>query len=227
MTDCLPLGSRGAPPFRRFWRDCRLPNRLRKIRIGCSVKKRRRRRAKGLCRGPQCTTCILRNIGRVLGHGPWDSLSSLSILYSEFEVVWRSAGNKQGFNAINMLFNHVQRTRVCRRLPPPAGSGLSHRPIASDHFTPSSRPGPKSGVGSCLAVLIMLIQGQFTHSVRVPALSAGAGEGNPHAHLSSYHVPKPSGIQVIYGEQDPTHDWNRYVKRSFKRACRQAITLWF
>ena len=123
-----------------------------------------------------------------------------------------------------MLYSHVQRTRVCRQLPPPTGSDVSHRPNANNHFAPSSRPGPKSGVGSCFTVLIMMIQAQLTHSVRVPALSAGAGEGNPYAHLSSRHVPKPSGIQVVYGKQDPTHDWNRYVKRSFKRACRQAIT---
>ena len=59
---------------------------------------------------------------------------------------------------------------------------------------------------SCLAVLIMLIQGQLlTHIVRVPALSAGAGEGNPHAHLSFCHTGR-------YGKQNPTHDWNRYVK---------------
>ena len=219
-TGGLPLGSRGTPLFRILWRDCRLPNRLRKIRIGCTVKKRRRRCARGLRRGPKCITCILRSIGRVLGQG----IHCLYCLYSEFGVGWRNTGNKPGLNATNMLFSHAQRTRVCRRLPPPTGSGVSHRPNENNHFTPSSRPGPKSGVGSCFTVLIMMIQAQLTHSVRVPALSAGAGEGNPYAHLSSRHAPKPSGIQVVYGKQDPTHDWNRYVKRSFKRACRQAIT---
>ena len=36
-------------------------------------------------------------------------------------------------------------------------------------------------------------------------------------------VPKINGIQVTYGKQDPTHNWNRYTKRSFKRACHRAI----
>ena len=60
-------------------------------------------------------------------------------------------------------------------------------------------------------------------TVRVPALSVGAGEGNPSAYSCRHSVPKPNGIQVIYGKQEPTHNWSRYVKRSFKRACHRAI----
>ena len=92
-----------------------------------------------------------------------------------------------------------------------------------DRFRKYSRPGPKSGVGSNLVIALVLLQSQLSHSVRVPALSVGAGEGNPPAHFCKHPVPKPNGIQVIYGKQEPTHNWNRYVKRSFKRACHRAI----
>ena len=44
-----------------------------------------------------------------------------------------------------------------------------------------------------------------------------------HAHALPQQVPKTNGIQVTYGKQAPTHNWNRYVKRSFKRACHRAV----
>ena len=36
-------------------------------------------------------------------------------------------------------------------------------------------------------------------------------------------MPKLNGIQVNLGKHDPTHNWNKYVKRSFKRACNRAM----
>ena len=58
--------------------------------------------------------------------------------------------------------------------------------------------------------------------MRVPALSVGAGEGNSLAYQRRLQVPKLNEIQVTDGKQEPTHKWNRYVKRSFKRACNKA-----
>ena len=76
-----------------------------------------------------------------------------------------------------MLFSHVQRTRVCKTTA--SSFGLEGRHATPPHHERSSL---QAAGGSCLAVLIMLIQGQLTHSVRVPALSAKR-EGNPYAHL--------------------------------------------
>ena len=63
----------------------------------------------------------------------------------------------------------------------------------------------------------------MSRSVRVPALSVGAGEGNSLAYQRRLQAPKLNGIQVTDGKQEPTHKWNRCVKRSFMRACNRAI----
>ena len=86
-----------------------------------------------------------------------------------------------------------------------------------------SRPSPKSGVGCRLTTLLLLLQCQVSHGVRVPALSVGAGEGNFLAYPRRLQVPKLNGEQVTDGKQEPTHQWNRCVKRSFVRACNRAI----
>ena len=106
-----------------------------------------------------------------------------------------------------------------------SGCELQCRPNArtTTHLRNNSRPGPKSGVEGRIILAHLFLQCQITHSVRVPALSVGAGGGNKQAHALPQQVPKTNGIQVIYGKQDPTHNWNRYVKRSFKRACHRAI----
>ena len=85
-----------------------------------------------------------------------------------------------------------------------------------------SRPGPKSGVGCRLTTLLMLLHCQVSHGVWVPALSVGAGEGNFLAYPRRLQVPNPNGEQVTDGKQEPTHQWNRCVKRSFVRACNRA-----
>ena len=112
-----------------------------------------------------------------------------------------------------------------KTLPPRIGCGPLGSPSTGkdDRLRNYSRPGPKSGVGSNLVITLILIQSQLSHSVRVPALSVGAGEGNPSAYSCRHSVPKPNGIQVIYGKQESTPNWSRYVKRSFKRACHRAI----
>ena len=109
------------------------------------------------------------------------------------------------------------------RIPP--GCAPSGRPIERTvpHLLIDSRPGPKSGAGCRLTTLLTLLHCQVSRSVRVPALSVGAGEGNSLAYQRRLQVPKLNGVQVTDGKQEPTHKWNRCVKRSFMRACNRAI----
>ena len=109
------------------------------------------------------------------------------------------------------------------RIPP--GCAPSGRPIAStvSHLLLDSRPGPKSGVGCRLTTLLILLHCQVSHGVRVPALSVGAGEGSFFAYPRRLYVSKLNGDQVIDGKREPTHQWNRCVKRSFVRVCNGAI----
>ena len=109
------------------------------------------------------------------------------------------------------------------RIPP--GCAPSGRPIERTvpHLLIDSRPGPKSGVGCRLTTLFTLLHCQVSRSVRVPALSVGAGEGNSLAYQRRLQVPKLNGIQLTDGKQEPTHKWNRCAKRSFMRACNRAI----
>ena len=108
------------------------------------------------------------------------------------------------------------------RIPP--RRALSGRPIEriAPHLLKDSRPGPKSGAGCRLTTLLILLHCQLFHSVRVPALSVGAGEGNSLAYQRRLQVPKLNGVQVTDGKQGPTHKWNRCVKRSFMPACNRA-----
>ena len=48
-------------------------------------------------------------------------------------------------------------------------------------------------------------------------------EGNSLAYQRRLQVPKLNGVQVTDGKQEPTHKWNRCVKRSVMRACNRAI----
>ena len=109
------------------------------------------------------------------------------------------------------------------RIPP--GCAPSGRPIERTvpHLLIDSRPGPKSGAGCRLTTLLTLLHCQVSRSMRAPALSAGAGEGNSLAYQRRLQVPKLNGVQVTDGKQEPTHKWNRCVKRSFMRACNRAI----
>ena len=103
--------------------------------------------------------------------------------------------------------------------------GRTGRPIERTvpHLLMDSRPGPKCGAGCRLATLLTLLHCQVSRSVRVPALSVGAGEGNSLAYQRRLQVPKLNGVQVTDGKQEPTLKWNRCVKRSFMRACNRAI----
>ena len=123
------------------------------------------------------------------------------------------------------LHNRKCRQRVWLALPLQTGRDSTDRPTAS-RASPKgqcSRPGPKSGMGRALLILLMALHSQLSHGVRVPTHSVGVGEGSPQVNLSTRYTPKTNGVQVAYGKQDPTHAWNKYVKRSFKRACHRAI----
>ena len=91
------------------------------------------------------------------------------------------------------------------------------------HLLLNSRPGPKSGVECRQTILLLLLHCQVSHSVRVPALSVGAGGGNLLAYQRRLEVPKLNGEQVTDGKQQPTHQWNLCAKRSFVRACNRVI----
>ena len=116
------------------------------------------------------------------------------------------------------------RSREQDTLPLPAGCRSRDCPTKRNVQVVSqySRPGPKSGVGRLLTILLIILRCQISHGVRVPTLSVGVGEGNPQAQTSIDDVPKTNGIQVSHGKQDPTHDWSKCVKRLFNRACHRA-----
>ena len=123
------------------------------------------------------------------------------------------------------LHSRKSRYRVQPRLPLPNGCDLENRPIASEASPKGqySRPGPKSGMGRMLLVMLLVVKCQLSHGVRVPTQSVGVGEGSLQVNIRTHCMPKINGIQVAYGKQDPTHEWNKYVKRSFKRACNRAV----
>ena len=124
-----------------------------------------------------------------------------------------------------LLHSHKSRYRVQTKLPLPNGCDSENRPTVSEARPKGqySRPGPKSGMGRMLLIMLLVIKCQLSHGVRVPTHSVGVGEGSPPVNTRSHCMPKINGIQVAYGKQDPTHEWNKYVKRSFKRACNRAV----
>ena len=119
----------------------------------------------------------------------------------------------------NWRKHDVEATRI------PPGREPSGRRIESTapHLLLNSRPGPKSGVECRLTTRLLLLHCQVSHSVRVPALSVGAGGGNLLAYQRRLEVPKLNGEQVTDGKQEPTHQWNLCAKRSFVRAYNRAI----
>ena len=124
-----------------------------------------------------------------------------------------------------LLHSRKSRYRAQTNLPLLNGCDSVNRPIAGEARPKGqySRPGPKSGMGRMLLIMLLVIKCQLSHGVRVPTHSVGVGEGSPQVNTRSHCVPKINGLQVAYGKQDPTHEWNKYVKRSFKRACNRAV----
>ena len=113
-----------------------------------------------------------------------------------------------------LLCAYLRRSRANRTLPPRIGRSLlgSPRTSTDDRLRKYSRPGPKSGVGSNLVIALVLLQSQLSHSVRVPALSVGAGEGNPPAHrdlnvqFTPFHPHIGHGTGALSSERAPDAD---------------------
>ena len=76
--------------------------------------------------------------------------------------------------------------------------GLGH-PSKASHS--QCRHGPKSGVSSWLKIFLTANLFTRTHSVRVPALSAGAGGSSTFVHAVSQQVLKQAEIQSFIGNQ--------------------------
>ena len=79
------------------------------------------------------------------------------------------------------------------------------QPMGSGHPSKAShsqcRPGPTSGVSSWLNIFLTATLFTRTHSVRVPALSAGAGGSSTFVHAVSQQVLKQAEIQPFIGNQ--------------------------
>ena len=192
----------------------KLPNKLRTLK-SVSTKRGRRsaKRRSHKTTSINCVTSYLVGILALL----WSCLIlQIWNLLNHWGVAGAAAGTRT-CRHISPPLHRSLRSRVQILLPLQAGRRPRDCPTSKtvSPITQYSRPGPKSGVGRSLIALIILIRCQLSHGVRVPTLSVGVGEGNP--------LPKLNGIQVSYGKQEPTHDWNRYAKRSFKRACQRAI----
>ena len=78
------------------------------------------------------------------------------------------------------------------------------QPMGSGHPSKGHsqcRPGPKSGVISWLKIFLTATLFTKTHSVRVPALSAGAGGSSTFVHAVSQQVLTQAEIQSFIGIQ--------------------------
>ena len=200
-TLCAHRGPSSATCHRHFSNERAPPNKCRPIRAGLPRRRRRRR--------PKPTNHSgLRNIINAVQE----------FLAHQFIHVSCSS---------SMVNPSITLCHKCWNIPIKLSTGCGNlsRPTTClhGHLRQKSRPGPKSGVGHRLTALIVFMRCSVSHSVRVPALSVGAGGGNTLAHQHRPQVPKPNGIQVNLGKHDPTHNWSKYVKRSFQRACNRAI----
>ena len=92
--------------------------------------------------------------------------------------------------------------RVRVYVPPTSDTSQS---MGSGHPSKAShsqcRPGPKSGVSSWLKIFLTANLFTRTQSVRVPALSAGAGGSSTFVHAVSQQVLKQAEIQSFIGNQ--------------------------
>ena len=72
----------------------------------------------------------------------------------------------------------LRRSRESKTLPPRIGCGLLGSPSIGkdDRLRNYSRPGPKSGVGSNLAITLILLQSQLSRSVRFQLFPLGLGK---------------------------------------------------
>ena len=149
-----------------------IPNRVRRLKVGVLPRRRRRRYKTHLLSGPRWATLIAQHLSPLLAL--WATqLCPNSLQCHRIDPV------RHELNAL--LCARLRSSRESKTLPPRIGCGLlgSHSTGKDDRLRNYSPPGPKSGVGSNLVITLILLQSQLSHSVRVPALSVGAGEGNP------------------------------------------------
>ena len=120
-----------------------------------------------------------------------------------------------------MLIKHtlthslLRTTQGGQRTSRPSGCEQRSCPMCIDRIRlyDNSRPGPKSGVRFLMISTLAIQQSKDSHNVRVPTLPAGVGGDSSYVSLLRYQVSKQSGIQVIDGKQDPTHEWCKNVQR--------------
>ena len=70
------------------------------------------------------------------------------------------------------------------------------------HLQVKSRPGPKSGMGHRLTAFLVFLHCQVSHSVRVPALSVGAGEGSLPAHQQDPRCRSQTEFRLQLGSRN-------------------------
>ena len=129
-------------------------------------------------------------------------------------LLWVADSSLPSLVSMGTLITQIMTHRLLRttqggeRATQPSGCEQGSCPTCIDgiRLCANSRPGPKSGVRFLVISTLAIQQLQDSHSVRVPTLPAGVGGDNFYVSLLRHQLSKPSGIQVIDGKQDPTHD---------------------
>ena len=136
-------------------------------------------------------------------------------------LLWVADSSLPSVVSRGMLIKHTLTHSLLRttqgrdRTTRPSGCEQRSCPMCIDRIRlyANSRPAPKSGERFFMMSTLAIQQPKDSHSVRVPTLPAGVGGDNSYVSLLRYQVSKQSGIQVIDGKQDPTHDWCKNVQR--------------
>ena len=152
-----------------------LPNRVRRFKVGVLPRRRRRRYKTHLLSGPRWATLIAQQLSPLL------TFWATQLCPNPLQCHRIDPVRHEWHELKALLCACLRRSRESKTLPPRIGCGLLGSPSTGkdDRLRNYSPPGPKSGVGSNLVITLILLQSQLSHSVRVPALSVGAGEGNP------------------------------------------------
>ena len=142
-------------------------------------------------------------------------------------LLWVADSSLPSLVSRGMLIKHtlthklIWTTQGRERATRPSACEQRSRPMCIDGIClyANSWPGPKSRVRFLMISTLAIQQLKDSHSVRVPTLPAGVGGDSSYVSLPRYQVSKQSGIQVIDGKQDPTHDWCKHVQGPCLLAC--------